>query len=113
MQDTVMYAGLAFGVAVFGMWLVAMVRADRAHRLALVEDARARTDYHRQAAVAARYVPGAPVVARAEIPVVRAGSFCRVPGNVGQGKDGTMLVCEEQGTGRPRWRRAEVLEIAS
>lgn len=108
-----MYAGFAFGVAVFGMWLVAMLRQDHAHRLALVEDARVRSDYHRAVTVAARHVPGAPAAPRPAIPVVRAGSFCRVPGNVGQGKDGTMLVCEEHRAGRPRWRRAEAFKIAS
>ena len=91
-----------------------MLRQDRAHRLALVEArARAHAATTVRPPLAARHVPGAPVVARSEIPVVRAGSFCRVPGNVGQGKDGAMLVCEENGAGRPRWRRAEVFKIAS
>jgi hypothetical protein len=113
MQETVLYAGFAFGVAVFGVWMVSMLRQDRAHRMALVEAAHEHIRYHRQATVAAQHVPGATVVARSEIPVVRAGSFCRVPGNVGQGKDGTALVCEENGAGRPRWRRAEAFKIAS
>jgi hypothetical protein len=47
------------------------------------------------------------------VPVVRAGSFCRVPGNIGHSKNGTVLVCEANDHGRPRWRRAEVFQIAS
>jgi hypothetical protein len=44
---------------------------------------------------------------------VRAGSFCRVPGNIGHDRNGTVMVCEANDRGRPRWRRAEVLKIAS
>jgi hypothetical protein len=109
MQETVLGAGFAFGLAVFAAWLVIMLRHDREHRAALVAATHEQTRSHRRAALAARYTP-AP---RASVPVVKAGSFCRVPGNIGRDKQGTVLVCEANGTGRPRWRRAEVFQRAS
>jgi hypothetical protein len=47
--------------------------------------------------------PAEPV---AQLPVVRPGALCRVPGNYGCSKGGTVLVCALSGTSRPRWRRA-------
>jgi hypothetical protein len=38
--------------------------------------------------------------------VVRAGSFCRIPGNYAYNKHGSVLVCEANASGRPRWRKA-------
>jgi hypothetical protein len=109
MQVTVLYSGFLVGACAFGVWLVLMLRQDRTHRHALVAAAHERTRAHRRATLTAR-VSSTP---RPTVPVVRAGSFCRVPGNLGQSKDGTVLVCESRGTGRPRWRRTEVFQRAS
>ena len=109
MQTAVLGAGFAIGVAAFVAWLAVMLRHDKAHRLALIEASHAHTRAHRRAAIAARYAPEA----RPSVPVVKAGSFCRVPGNIGHSKSGTILVCEPNGSGRPRWRRADIYKIAS
>jgi hypothetical protein len=106
MQVTVLYSGFIVGACAFGVWLVLMLRQDRTHRHALVAAAHERTRTHRRAARAATY----PSTPSPTVTVARAGSFCRVPGNVGHDKDGTVLVCESQDSGRPRWRRAEVFE---
>lgn len=109
MQVAVLGAGFAAGVAMFVAWLAVMLRQDREHRVALLTATHEQTRSHRRAALAARYTPAA----RSSVPVVKAGSFCRVPGNIGHSKQGTVLVCEANGTGRPRWRRAEVFQRAS
>jgi hypothetical protein len=106
MRVSVLGAGFTFGVVAFALWLMFMLRQDRAHRVALVAAAQDHTRSHRRAARAA----GGPPVARPAVPVVRAGSFCRVVGNVGETKHGTVLVCRAKGNGRPRWRRAEVFQ---
>jgi hypothetical protein len=109
MQVAVLGAGFAVGVVVFVAWLVVMLHHDKTHRMAVITAAHEHTRSHRRAALAARYAPdGAP-----SVPVVKAGSFCRVPGNVGHSKSGTILVCEANGSGRPRWRRADIYKIAS
>ena len=110
MQLAVIGAGFAAGVGAFLAWLTVMLHHDRAHRWALMEASHERTRSHRRAALAAQY---APVATTSTVPVVRTGSFCRVPGNVGYAKDGTVLVCESSATGRPRWRRAEAFQRAS
>ena len=102
MQTSVLGAGFVVGVVAFVAWLLVMLRDDKAHRLAVITASHEQTRSHRRAALDARYTP-APQVA---VPVVRAGSFCRVPGNVGSTKHGTILVCESNGAGRPRWRKA-------
>ena len=112
MQVAVLEVGFAIGVTAFAAWLLVMLRHDRAHRLQLIAATHEHTRMHRRAALAARYAP-APRPTQAVVPVVRAGSFCRVPGNIGHSKHGTVLVCEANDHGRPRWRRAEVFEIAS
>ena len=109
MQVAVLGAGFALGVGAFVAWLLVMLHHDRVHRVALVEAAHERTRAHRRAALTAQHAP----VTTSTAPVVRAGSFCRVPGNVGYAKNGTVLVCESSDTGRPRWRRAEVFRAAS
>jgi hypothetical protein len=109
MQVTVLGAGFAVGVAVFVGWLTVMLRHDKAHRLALIEASHEHSRAHRRAAIEARYAPE-PV---ASGPVARAGSFCRVPGNTGHSKNGTILVCEANGSGRPRWRKADIYKVAS
>jgi hypothetical protein len=75
----------------------------------MVEASQERTRAHRRAALEAQHTP----VATTSTAVVRAGSFCRVPGNIGYTKNGTVLVCESTTSGRPRWRRAEVFRAAS
>ncbi len=109
MQVAVLEAGFAIGVGAFVAWLLVMLRHDRAHRMQLLATSHEHARLHRRAALAAQYAP-AP---RPTVPVVRAGSFCRVPGNIGYSKNGTALVCEANHHGRPRWRRAEVFKIAS
>jgi hypothetical protein len=43
-----------------------------------------------------------------ELPVVRAGSFCRVPGAAAQNAHGDEMICSQgsSASARPRWRRA-------
>jgi hypothetical protein len=83
MQVEVLGAGFLFGVIAFVAWLLVMLRHERTHRMQPL----------------ATFPP--PTAA-----VVRAGSLCRVPGNVGRSKNGTVLVCGANDHGRPRWRRA-------
>jgi hypothetical protein len=109
MHVAVVGVGFAIGVTAFVAWLLVMLRHDRAHRMQLIASSHEHARMHRRAALAARYAP-AP---RPTVPVVRPGSFCRVPGNIGHSKNGTVLVCEANDHGRPRWRRAEVFKIAS
>jgi hypothetical protein len=105
MQTSVLGAGFVVGVVAFVGWLLVMLRHDKAHRLAVIAASHETTRSHRRAALSARYEPAPPMSAPV-VPVVRAGSFCRVPGNVGSTKHGTLLVCEANGSGRPRWRKA-------
>jgi hypothetical protein len=109
MRTSVLGAGFVVGVVVFVAWLLVMLRHDKAHRVAVIAASQERTRAHRRAALAARVAPAPPT----SLPVVRAGSFCRVPGNVGTTKHGTLLVCEAQGSGRPRWRKADIYQVAS
>jgi hypothetical protein len=109
MQVAVLGAGFAVGVVVFVAWLVVMLRHDKAHRLALIAATDEHKRSHRRAALAARSAPEA----RPSVPTVRAGSFCRVPGNTGYSKNGTSLGCEANGRGRPRWRKADIYKVAS
>jgi hypothetical protein len=109
MQVAVLGAGFAVGVIAFVGWLVVMLRHDKSHRLAVIAASQEHTRSHRRAALAARYAPD-PLPSG---PVARPGSFCRVPGNVGHSKNGTILVCEASSSGRPRWRRADIYKIAS
>jgi len=110
MQVAVLGAGFVVGVAAFVAWLLVMLHHDRTHRLAMVDASHERTRAHRRAALDAQHTP---VVLTSTAPVVRAGSFCRVPGNIGYSKHGDVLICESSASGRPRWRRAEVFRAAS
>jgi hypothetical protein len=109
MRTSVLGAGFVVGVGAFVAWLVVMLRHEKKHRVAALTAAREQTRAHRRAALAARAAP-APTPS---LPVVRAGSFCRVPGNVGTTRHGTLLVCEGHGSGRPRWRKADIYQRAS
>lgn len=110
MQVAVLYAGFTFAVCTFGVWLVVMLRQDHVHRQQLVAAAEEHTRAHRDATRAARY---GPTATRSTVKVARAGAFCRVPGNVGYSKSGVRLVCQAEASGRPRWRRADLLRFAS
>jgi len=101
MQVSVLGAGFTLGLCAFVAWLMVMLRHDKAHRMAMVSASHEHTRAHRRAALAARYTPDVA----SSLPVVRAGSFCRVPGNLGCSKHGNVLVCEHNGHGRPRWRK--------
>jgi len=104
MQVAALEAGFLIGVASFAAWLLVMLRHDRAHRLHLIAPSHGSARTHR---------PVVPATRMTSVAVARAGSFCRVPGNIGHTKKGVVLVCEASTTGRPRWRRAEVVEIAN
>jgi hypothetical protein len=109
MQVAVLYAGFAFAASTFGVWLVVMLRQDRAHRYGFAAASQELARAHRRAALAARYAPAAT---RSTATVARVGAFCRVPGNVGHTKSGDRLVCQAGDDGRPRWRRVDLLELA-
>ena len=102
MQVTVVGAGFVIGMSVFALWVTFMLKHERHHRLAYVQASHERTRTHRRAALAARREPELVVTT---LQVVRAGSFCRVPGAVGRSKRGDALVCEQMAQGRPRWRK--------
>lgn len=106
MQIEVLGAGFAFGVSAFAVWLLVMLHHDRVHRLATAEASLERTRAHRRATLAAQHAPAATVPTAS---IARAGSFCRVAGNLAHDKHGAVLVCDASTKGRPRWRRAEVL----
>lgn len=101
MQISVLVAGFTFAMCVFTGWVMVMVRHDRAHRVAMIEASHEQARSHRRSALAARYTPEATP----ELPVVRAGSFCRVRGAFAYSKNGHVLVCEAHGNARPRWRK--------
>jgi hypothetical protein len=105
MQVSVLMAGFTLGMCAFVAWLMVMLRHDRAHRVALIEASHEQTRSHRRAALAARYTPEPVPEPEPELPVVRPGSFCRVPGHFASSKNGSVLVCEAHGNGRPRWRK--------
>jgi len=102
MQVAVLGAGFAVGVGAFLAWLTVMLHHDRVHRWALIEASHERTRSHRRVALAAQHEP---VATTSTALVVRVGTVCRVPGNVGYAKNGAVLVCESSAHGRPRWRK--------
>ncbi len=102
MQVTVLGASFVIGIGAFALWLTFMLKQERQHRLAFVQASHERTHTHRRAALAARREPELVVTT---LQVVRAGSFCRVPGAVGRSKRGDALVCQQSAQGRPRWRK--------
>jgi hypothetical protein len=118
MQSIVIPLALLGALAAFALWLSVMLRHERTQHSALVAAAHERAQAHRQFTLTARQEsahaePVASVVHPSTVLAVRAGSFCRVPGNVGRTKKGVVLVCEPSATGRPRWRRPTPLRAAS
>ena len=114
MQSTVIPLTFVGALGVFTLWLLVMLRHERSRRVALSAASRERARLHRQYTLNARpAVPATPITAVTSVSVVRAGAFCRVPGNVGRTKKGVVLVCEPTANGRPRWRRPVPLRAAS
>lgn len=124
MESIVIPLALVGAIVTFASWLSVMLRHERNQGLALVAAAQARVEAHRQHARAARHAPtaeqpdtsiddAATVSTLSTTSAVRAGSFCRVPGNVGRTKKGVVLVCSPSAHGRPRWRRPAPLRAAS
>jgi hypothetical protein len=118
MQSIVIPVALVGALGAFALWLSVMLRQERTHHSALVAAAHDRAQAHRRFALAARPAtepaePATPVDGASTVVAVRAGAFCRVPGNVGRTKKGIVLVCAPSATGRPRWRRPAPLRAAS
>jgi hypothetical protein len=86
-------------VALFAAWLVYLLRIEHARSQPLLEPARAVRLVRPTTAEPSR--------------IVRAGAFCRVPGNVGHSNRGVLMVCSSEPAGRPRWRQADRLSRAS
>jgi hypothetical protein len=116
MDTSVVMLAFLGAVGLFAAFLVVLLRADRSHR---DEHARRILDAEhsrRRATMAARTesaVPTETVVTIETMPIVRPGSFCRVPGTVGRSRRGTLLVCSSVPEARPRWREARRLSRAS
>jgi hypothetical protein len=109
MDTSVVMLGFLGGVGLFAAWMVVLLCGER-HRDA--EHARQLRDTQlarRRATMAARAESTVPVE---PVPVVRPGSFCRVPGTVGRSRRGTLLVCSSVPEARPRWREARRLSRA-
>jgi hypothetical protein len=109
MDTSVVMLGFLGGIALFSVWLVVMLQSERFR-----QDEHARRLVHRQqskrrATRAARAESTVPVES---MPVVRPGSFCRVPGTVGRSSRGALLVCSSVPSARPRWREARRLSRA-
>ncbi len=86
-------------IALFATWLVYLLRIEQSRSHTLLEPARA--------------VRQTPTTTLEPSRVVRAGAFCRVPGNVGRSNRGALMVCSSERAGRPRWRQADRLSRAS
>jgi len=100
--------GFAVGIGLFACWVAHLVR-DQA-RADVVDRNRAHvvTLERRRAAHAASAPAPAPLALQIDTArVVRAGSFCRVPGSVARSGRGETMVCTTSANGRPRWRRAD------
>jgi hypothetical protein len=98
------------GLGLFAIWLFWTLRSERVRAQALREQARRNALASRRATRAARRESTLPIET---IPVVRAGSFCRVPGSYARNTHGAVLVCANERKGRPRWRHADQLSRAS
>jgi len=110
-MDTLVLSLIFLGViGLFATWLFWTLRTERLRTLALREHARAAAMASRRATRAARRESVAPAD---RLPVVRAGSFCRVPGTYARNTRGATMVCSSERKGRPRWRHAEKLRHAS
>ena len=98
------------GLGLFATWLSWTLRSERVRAQALREQARHRTLASRRATRAARRESTTPIEM---VAVVRAGSFCRVPGSYARNSHGAVLVCANERRGHPRWRHADSLRRAS
>jgi hypothetical protein len=113
MDTSVVTFGFFGAVGLFAAFLGVLLRAERSHR---DEHARRILDAEhsrRRATRAARVESAVPTETVEPMPVVRPGSFCRVPGTVGRSRRGTLLVCSSAPQARPRWREARRLSRAS
>ena len=98
------------GLGLFATWLFWTLRSERVRAQALREQARRSALASRRATRTARRESTLPIET---ISVVRAGSFCRVPGSYARNTHGAVMVCANARTGRPRWRHADKLRRAS
>jgi hypothetical protein len=109
MDTSVIMLGFFGAVVLFTVGLLVLLRDERCrhaeHARLVSESAQSR----RHATIAARAESTAPV----EMPVVKPGAFCRVPGTVGRSSSGTLLMCSSVPQARPRWREARRLSRAS
>jgi hypothetical protein len=101
--------GFAIGVGLFAAWVAFLVRGQAKADVADQHHAHVVTLERRHAARAAS--APAPVARPIDTArVVRAGSFCRVPGSLARSGRGETMVCSPSANGRPRWRRADRLK---
>jgi hypothetical protein len=110
MDTSVVMLGFLGGVGLFSAWLVVLLRGERYRHDAYAEKIRDTELSNRRATMTARAESTAPADPP---PIVRPGSFCRVPGTVGRSSRGTLLVCSSVPQARPRWREARRLSRAS
>jgi hypothetical protein len=110
MDTSVVMFGFLGGVGLFSAWLVVLLRGERYRHDALT---RKIVDTELSKRRATRTARAESTAAVEPMPVVRPGSFCRVPGTVGRSSRGTLLVCSSAPHARPRWREARRLSRAS
>ena len=102
--------GFALGIGLFAGWVALLVRDQARAETADRHHVHVSTLEHRRAARLASAPAPAPVALQLDSArVVRAGSFCRVPGSVARSGRGETMLCTTSADGRPRWRRADRL----
>jgi hypothetical protein len=106
MDTSVVMLGFLAGVGLFSAWIVVLLRDERYRH---DEHVRQRHDIERSRRRATLAARAESTLAPETMPVVRPGSFCRVPGTVGRSRRGTLLVCSSVPQARPRWREARRL----
>jgi hypothetical protein len=106
MDTSVVMLGFLGGVGMFSAWIMVLLRGERYRHDEYVRQMRETEVSRRRATIEARAESTVPVET---MPVVRAGSFCRVPGAMGRSRRGTLLVCSSVPQARPRWREARRL----
>jgi hypothetical protein len=109
MDTSVVMLGFLGGVGLFSAWILVLLRGERYRQDEHARQVHDAERSRRRATIAARVEPTAPIES---MPVVRPGSFCRVPGTVGRSRRGTLLVCSSVPQARPRWREARRLSRA-